>query len=338
MTARLEISGATVTFGGRAALDRFDLAVAPGEVVAVLGPSGSGKSTLLRAVAGLQHLDAGSIAIDGVDQAAVPAHRRGVGLMFQEHALFPHRDVAGNVGFGLRMQSRPAAEIDRRVEELLRLVDLPGFGPRRVDTLSGGERQRVALARALAPEPRILLLDEPLGALDQALRERLVAELAGLFRRLDLTVLAVTHDRGEAFTLADRVLLTDEGRQLQVGTPAELWRAPGDRRAATLLGFANVAEVSVAAGVAHTPWGPAPVDAPDGDGEAVVRESDVELVADGPGRGTVIASAFRGTHTALVLEVPGAPPLEVDLTGTGPEVGQMVHFRLTGAVLLRPPG
>ncbi len=167
---RLAVHGARVRFGSRPALVDVDLEVAPAEVVAVLGPSGSGKSTLLRAVAGLQPLDAGSMRIDGRDLHGVPVHRRGVGLMFQDHALFPHRDVAGNVGFGLRMQGWSRSAIAARVAELLDVVDLPGSGSRPVAELSGGEQQRVALARALAPSPAVLLLDEPLGALDRALR------------------------------------------------------------------------------------------------------------------------------------------------------------------------
>src|SRR5690606_12030792 len=190
----LSLQAATVRFGGRTVLDSVDLSVAEHEIVCVLGPSGSGKSTLLRAVAGLQPLDSGRVLLGGRDQAAVPAHKRGVGLMFQDHQLFPQRDVAGNVAFGLRMRGVSRREQAGRVAELLDLVGLPDAGGRAVAALSGGEQQRVALARALAPSPRLLMLDEPLGQLDRSLRERLVVELRELFGRLGTTVLAVTHD------------------------------------------------------------------------------------------------------------------------------------------------
>lgn len=236
MSTSLDVVDATVRFGGAVALEALDLHLDAGDVAVVLGPSGSGKSTLLRAIAGLQPLDRGQVLLGGVDQRGVPSHRRGVGLMFQEHALFPHRDVAGNIGFGLRMQKRPGAEIARRVAELLEMVDLPGFGDRPIHTLSGGEQQRVALARALAPEPAVLLLDEPLGALDRILREGLTNELRALFGRLDLTVVAVTHDHAEAFALADRLLVIDRGRALQSGVADEVRRRPASERVAQLLG------------------------------------------------------------------------------------------------------
>ena len=176
----LRLGGVTVRFdpsGGRPALDAVDLDVAAHEIVCVLGPSGSGKSTLLRVVAGLQQADAGRVLLEGRDQAGVPTHRRGVGMMFQDHQLFPQRDVAGNVAFGLRMRRASRADQERTVAELLDLVGLPGAQRRAVASLSGGEQQRVALARALAPRPRLLMLDEPLGQLDRGLRERLVVEL-----------------------------------------------------------------------------------------------------------------------------------------------------------------
>lgn len=220
----LALEGATVRFGGRAVLDAVDLEVAEHEIVCVLGPSGSGKSTLLRAVAGLQPLEVGRVSLDGRDQAGVPAHRRGVGLMFQDHQLFPQRDVGGNVAFGLRMHGVSKRQRAEHVQELLDLVGLPGAARRAVAALSGGEQQRVALARALAPSPKLLMLDEPLGQLDRSLRERLVVELRQLFGRLGTTVLAVTHDQGEAFALADRVVVMRDGRIAQSGTPLQVWQ------------------------------------------------------------------------------------------------------------------
>ncbi|NBE55115.1 ABC transporter ATP-binding protein, partial [Streptomyces boluensis] len=241
--------------GGTPALDGVDLDVAEHETVCVLGPSGSGKSTLLRVVAGLQDTDGGRVLLGDRDQRGVPAHKRGVGLMFQDHQLFPQRDVAGNVAFGLRMHHVPRAEQDARVRELLDLVGLPGAGKRAVGSLSGGEQQRVALARALAPRPRLLMLDEPLGQLDRSLRERLVVELRELFRELGTTVLAVTHDQGEAFALADRVVVMRDGRIAQSGTPLDVWQRPADAFVARFLGFDNVTPGTVTGEAADTGWG-----------------------------------------------------------------------------------
>ncbi|CAL9418574.1 MULTISPECIES: ABC transporter ATP-binding protein [Streptomyces] len=331
----LRLEDATVRFGGRAALDAVGLGVAEHEIVCVLGPSGSGKSTLLRAVAGLQPLDAGRILLDGRDQAGVPAHKRGVGLMFQDHQLFPQRDVGGNVAFGLRMHGTPRAEQTRRVQELLELVGLPGASGRAVAALSGGEQQRVALARALAPSPRLLMLDEPLGQLDRSLRERLVVELRELFGRLGTTVLAVTHDQGEAFALADRVVVMRDGRIAQSGTPLEVWQRPADAFVARFLGFENVVEATVADGVAVTPWGkvPVPWDAPEGTRPLLVRPAGVRLVPAGDGlRCTVTARTFRGTHVAVRLRPEDAPSLEAACAlRDAPEVGDVTGVEFDGA-------
>jgi thiamine transport system ATP-binding protein len=232
----LEVSNVTVTFGSTAALDGLSLDVGKAEVVTVLGASGSGKSTLLRVIAGLQQPDAGRVVLDGQDLATVPPHRRGVGMVFQEHALFHHRDVGRNVGFGLELRGDQKTAIDARVRTLLELVGLLGFERRPVGTLSGGERQRVALARALAPEPRALLLDEPLGSLDRPLRERLLADLDRLFEEIGVTAVYVTHDQAEAFALGDRVAVMRDGSFAQVGTPDEVWGHPADAEVARFLG------------------------------------------------------------------------------------------------------
>lgn len=202
----LRVEGVVVHFGERTVLDGVDLIVGDGEIVAVQGPSGGGKTTLLRVIAGLLRPDAGRVSWDGEDLAGVAPHRRRFGLMFQDNQLFPHRDVGQNVGFGLRMQRRPRGEIDARVAELLALVGLPGYERRKVATLSGGEAQRVALARSLAPEPRLLLLDEPLGALDRDLHDRLAADVRALLKQLGTPAVHVTHDRDEAAVVADRVV------------------------------------------------------------------------------------------------------------------------------------
>jgi thiamine transport system ATP-binding protein len=334
----LRLEGATVRFGGRAVLDGVDLAVAEHEVVCVLGPSGSGKSTLLRAVAGLQPLDAGRVVLDGRDQAGVPAHRRELGLMFQDHQLFPQRDVGGNVAFGLRMHGAPKRRQEERVRELLDLVGLPGAARRAVAALSGGEQQRVALARALAPSPRLLMLDEPLGQLDRSLRERLVVELRELFGRLGTTVLAVTHDQGEAFALADRVVVMRDGRIAQSGTPLEVWQRPADAFVARFLGFDNVGEASVAGEAADTPWGkvPVPAGSPQGTRTLLVRPAGVRLVGADEGlRCTVAARTFKGTHVAVHLQPEDAPRLEAACAlRLAPEVGDTVGVAFDAAEIV----
>ncbi|TXS57140.1 ABC transporter ATP-binding protein [Streptomyces sp. t39] len=313
--ALLQLEGVTVRFGDRPALDRVDLGVAEHEIVCVLGPSGSGKSTLLRVVAGLRAADAGRVLLDGSDQTRVPVHRRGVGLMFQDHQLFPQHDVAGNVAFGLRMHGAAAAERVRRTGELLDLVGLPGAERRSVASLSGGEQQRVALARALAPEPRLLMLDEPLGQLDRGLRERLVVELRGLFGRLGTTVLAVTHDQGEAFALADRVVVMRDGRIAQAGTPLEVWQRPASEFVARFLGFDNVVPATVSGTAAATAWGkvPVPDGAPQGERTLLVRPSGVRLTAAGEGLAAVVESmTFRGSRVAVRLRPADGPVLEAE--------------------------
>ena len=241
----LHIESLGVRFDGESALDDASLDVTRGEIVTVLGPSGSGKTTLLRVVAGLQRPDLGRVLLDGEDLADVPPHRRGIGLVFQDHALFPHRDVFGNVSFGLRMRGDSPQAIEARTTELLELVGLVGLERRTVGTLSGGEQQRVALARALAPEPRVLLLDEPLGSLDRRLRDRLLDDLGRIFEELGSTAIYVTHDQTEAFTLGDRVAVMRAGRVVQVATPDELWAHPHDADTARFLGLANVEGVEV---------------------------------------------------------------------------------------------
>lgn len=312
----LRLDGVTVGFGGRRALDAVDLEVAAHETVCLLGPSGSGKSTLLRVVAGLQQPDEGRTFLDGRDQTGVPPHRRQVGLMFQDHQLFPQRDVGGNVAFGLRMRRTERRATEEQVAGLLDLVGLPGAQRRAVTALSGGEQQRVALARALAPQPRLLMLDEPLGQLDRGLRERLVVELRALFARLRTTVLAVTHDQGEAFVLADRVVVMNEGHVAQAGTPLEVWQRPASEFVARFLGFDNVVRASVHGDAADTPWGklPVPDGTPAGSCPLLVRPSGVRLTAVEDGLPcTVEARTFRGGDAAavtLLLQPDHGPRLE----------------------------
>jgi thiamine transport system ATP-binding protein len=236
----LAVEGLEVTLGGRSVLADVSFEIASAERLALLGPSGAGKSTLLRVIAGLEPPLAGRVLVDGRDVTDLPAHRRGIGLVFQDAALFPHRSVAANVGFGPKVAGLPRAEQEARVEDALALVGLGGTGGRDVTTLSGGEAPRIALARALAPRPSTLLLDEPLGSLDGQLRLRLQEDLRSLFGRLALTVVHVTHDVGEAFALGDRVAVLRDGRLAQIDRPEELWARPADDWVARFLGMRNV--------------------------------------------------------------------------------------------------
>ena len=306
----LRLERLSVTYDGFTAVQPLDLDVADGEIVCVLGPSGSGKSSLLRAVAGLEPDATGRVWWDGADLSRVPPHRRGFGLMFQDHALFPHRDVHGNVAFGLRMQRLAKPEIDRRALDALALVGMTGFEHRRIAELSGGEQQRVALARALAAAPRLLMLDEPLGALDRALREHLVTELRALFVRLGLTSLFVTHDHDEAFALADRLVVMHEGRVEQVDRPAAVWRRPANAFVARFLGW-NVTRAFTGA-------------------EVAVRANGIRLTStNGAGvAGVVRGRTFRREHYLLTVAIgDGDEPVQAEVpldAPTIPDVGERV--------------
>ena len=340
----LRLTGVRVTYGTTPALDGIDLEVRLSERLAVLGPSGSGKSTLLRAIAGLEPLAGGVITWDEQDLADVPLHRRGFGLMFQDYVLFPHRDVAGNVRFGLEMRDEPAARQRARVDEVLELVGLPGYGGRRIDQLSGGEQQRVALARALAPTPRLLMLDEPLGALDRGLRTHLLDELAGLFARLELPIIYVTHDQEEALAVGDRVAVINAGRLEAVMPARDLWRSPPNEFVARFLGLNNVVPLAVARDAIATPWGALPLsDAPPDAKWLLLRPEAVALDPNGSLSGMVAAVTFRGEtttiHVAPAMQ-PEGPLLEARLrsdAGDPPRVGQSVRLRVESAGVLFLP-
>ena len=243
----LTVSGLSVRYGSALALDHLDLAVRRDELFVLLGASGSGKTTLLRALGGFVRPDAGRIILNGTDMTALPPHRRPINTMFQSYALFPHLSVAANIGFGLRRRGVSRAETKQRVAAMLALVRMEGFGPRRPAELSGGQQQRVALARSLAPSPALLLLDEPLSALDQALRMDTRAELVRLRRECGISFVLVTHDQDEALEMADRIGIMRDGRMVQIGTPAELYEQPADRFVASFLGAANILPCVVAA-------------------------------------------------------------------------------------------
>jgi thiamine transport system ATP-binding protein len=315
----LELDRLRVEFGGTPAVRDVSVSVGVGEVLAVLGPSGSGKSTLLRAVAGLERLEAGTVTWHGDDITAVPVHRRGFALMFQDGQLFPHRSVAQNVAYPLRI-ARSAAQ-PQRVAELLALVGLEGFGDRRVTELSGGEQQRVALARSLAARPRLLLLDEPLSSLDRELRERLAGDLRRILVETATTAIFVTHDQDEAFAVADRVAVMMDGRVEQVGTPTDVWRRPASPRVARFLGYTSVLDGRLAR-----------LADPGATGRIALRGSAVVVTPGEPETGTVLAStpAVDAARLRLRLDEIG----EVDAIAGPlhpPSVGDRVGVRFDPA-------
>ena len=303
----LSVRGLAVTYGDLRAVDGVNLEVAAGEVVALLGASGSGKSSLLRAVAGLEDVAAGEVAWDGRSMVRVPVHKRGFGLMFQDGQLFEHRDVGSNIAYGLT--GLPRAQRGERVREMLELVGLPGFERRRVTTLSGGQAQRVALARALAPAPRLLLLDEPLSALDRALREQLATDVRTILRQGGTTALYVTHDQDEAMTVADRVGVMEAGRLLRLDTPQRLWADPASSKVARFLGFDVVGDLALAPGALRV------VEAAEGEpgerGGAAQTETPGTLPATVPA--TVLASRLR--RGQWEVEVEFAPERLAGLAG-----------------------
>jgi iron(III) transport system ATP-binding protein len=287
--------GVTKRFGDVAAVLESELCVDRGEFVALLGPSGCGKTTLLRLVAGFERPDAGEIAIEDRPVFGpgvfVPSHARGIGMVFQEYALFPHLSVEQNVGFGVRRGDRR-----ERVPELLRLVGLTEYAQRFPHELSGGQQQRVALARALAPRPSVVLLDEPWSNIDPLLRASMRAELAEILRGIDVTVLFVTHDREEAFSLADRIALMRDGTVVQTGSPEELYLHPADRWAAEFVGAANFLPGTIDGGLVETLIGRFPVANLNGSTsvEALIRPEQIGLSLDEAGIGEVVGREFRG--------------------------------------------
>ncbi len=310
--AALTVRGIEKSFGSEQVLGAVDLDVADGTTVSLLGPSGSGKSTLLRIIAGLEVPDAGSIRIDDVDVTRVPAHRRGVGVVFQDQALFPHLDVGANVAFGLRMAGVERGPRRERVGATLELVGLTGYERRDPSTLSGGEAQRVALARALAPRPELVLLDEPLAALDQLLRERLLLELRSIFDELGITVVAVTHDPTEAGALGQRIAVLLDGRIAQVAEPGAVLAHPASAAVAGLVGQRNVIDGVVRDGAVTCAWGCFPASqCAAGPVQVLVQPDGVTLDPDGALTGRVTGLIFRGGSAFAVVEGQDWPPLDV---------------------------
>jgi 2-aminoethylphosphonate transport system ATP-binding protein len=320
--AGISFAGVSVAYRGAVVLDDFSLEVRHGEIMALIGPSGSGKTTALRAVAGFVRPVRGRVSIEGTDCTDLPPYARGIGMVVQNYALFPHMRVEANVAFGLRARKAPRDRIESRVEECLRLVGMAPFKSRYPRELSGGQQQRVAIARALAVEPRVLLLDEPLSALDAQIRRSMVEELAALHRNLPaLTVLYVTHDQSEALTLADRIAVMREGRLCSLGPSQTLYRHPPNRFTAEFLGRANLLPVRVAPGGAnghlHVDFAgtslqvSAQAAVPSRNGSLVcIRPHALHLAEAGAGNrlsGTVASVQWQGDHHAITLDCQGTP-------------------------------
>ena len=318
MTAFVTFDGVVKRWSASVTVGPLSFAVARGEILALLGPSGSGKTTVLRLLAGFETPDAGRLAIEQEDVTAVPAAKRRCGMVFQHYALFPHLDVGENVAFGLRGgRAQRDGGIASKTAEALALVDLAGFERRRVQELSGGQQQRVALARALAPEPRVLLLDEPLSNLDPALRERTRRELRALITRLGITSVFVTHEKEEAFEVGDRVAVLHEGRLEQLGAPAELYDRPRSLFVATFVGRANVVRGPTARALGAAP------------GElAVVRPERIRF-ADGGVPGVVRERRYTGAAAFYQVATDAGDRVEV-LAGPGAaRVGERVYLETT---------
>ncbi len=336
----------TKRFGPVVAVDDLTLDLPPGKLVTFLGPSGCGKTTTLRIIAGLERPTAGRVLIGGEDVTPLAASHRSVTMVFQSYALFPHLTVFENIAYGLRVARRPAAEIARRVEDVLTMVGLPQIGPRFPAQLSGGQQQRVALARALVMQPKVLLFDEPLSNLDARLRRRVRAEIRELQRRLGITSVYVTHDQAEALALSDLIVVMNQGRAEQVGTPVELYRRPASRFVADFVGEANLlpgryADGRLTVGPFAFPFRQAGL-AP-GTVTVVARPEAITVRRDGDGLpGTVRTAFFMGMTTEYLIETPVGEVTVVEpfaLEGpAGPGAGVRLQFQETGLYLLPGEG
>jgi putative spermidine/putrescine transport system ATP-binding protein len=315
VTVRAEACAKTFADGTRA-LEPVTLDVARGETLVFLGPSGCGKTTMLRIIAGLEKPDAGGrVLFNDIDVTRIPIERRNVGMVFQSYALFPNMNVADNIGYSLKIRGAGKAEREARIAELVALTGIEGLEHRNIDQLSGGQRQRVALARAVAMRPTVLLLDEPLTALDAALRERLRGELDRLLRTLGITTIYVTHDQSEAMTLGDRIVVMRKGAIAQVGSPRDIYFKPASRFVAEFVGAANIVEAVCEGGMLVLPGGNLPVDnAGSGKLVAMIRPESIVLVAAeaAPLSGRVTGVSFTGDRQRLIVDGASHKPMIVD--------------------------
>jgi ABC-type Fe3+/spermidine/putrescine transport system ATPase subunit len=347
----LQLENLTKRFDGTLAVDDLSLTIERGEMLALLGPSGSGKTTTLRLLAGFEVPDRGRVVVEGEDVTRVEPVARRFGMVFQHYALFPHLDVGQNLAFGLESLGVSGDELERRVARALTLVDMTGFERRRIGQLSGGQQQRVALARALAPEPRVLLLDEPLSNLDPSLRERTRREIRELIRRVGITTVLVTHEQDEAFDLGDRVAVLRGGRLEQVGTPEELYALPANEFVAAFVGRSSAIDVKVIGpggrgsrvSVEGVEWVLTDTnDAPIGPALMVVRPEALRLMPPVPGAlaGTVTARRFTGSSSLFTILTDGGASLEVTgpprSVSAGERVGVMPSRRAGGGIHLFP--
>ena len=325
---------------GTRALHPTDLAIAAGETVVLLGPSGCGKTTTLRIVAGLESPDAGGrVRFGDADVTDVPIERRNVGMVFQSYALFPNLTVGGNVEYGLKVRGMPAAERGARVREMLAMMRIEPFAARRIDQLSGGQRQRVALARAIAPRPRVLLLDEPLTALDARLREDLRLDIDRLLRSLGITSVYVTHDQAEAMALGDRIAVMTQGRIAQIGTPEQIYFEPADAFVADFIGTMNRVAGTVVGGALRFEGGRLPLPPGHEAAYAMFRPEDLRIVdaADADFSARVVSAFFLGDHLRVVAQVGGDAPLVAKLPPrAGVRAGDIVHFAIDAASIAAP--
>jgi ABC-type Fe3+/spermidine/putrescine transport system ATPase subunit len=354
--ALLQVKLLTKSFTPKtSAVNEVSFAVAAGEIICLLGPSGCGKTTLLRMIAGLEQPDAGEVLFEGRNIVGVPPHRRDFGMMFQDFALFPHKNVFENVAFGLQMRRDSPEKVRTRVSDMLTLVDLQGFEERDINQLSGGEQQRVALARSLAPGPRLLMLDEPLGSLDRALRERLMLDLRTILKRVGVTAIYVTHDQAEAFAIADRVVVMNAGRVEQMDTPQQVFAYPATPFVARFLGFHNLIKGTVSGSGEVTTGlgclklaGPLP---PTGAQVTVLikpQAANVITKRRTPAAGKncnqlevmVTAISFRGKYYQIWVEASGQKLMFELRSGTDWPVGDQVRLALAPeemVVLTNPP-
>jgi len=336
----LTLTNIAKTFpGGIKALMPTNLKIAKGEIVSLLGPSGCGKSTLLRMIAGLETPDPGAtIVFDGEDITHQSIETRKIGMVFQSYALFPNMSVRGNIGYGLKMQRLPKSEIEERVNEVINLCRLDEYADRSITALSGGQRQRVALARAMAPRPRVLLLDEPLSALDAALRSQLRDELALLLRQFGITAIFVTHDQNEAMAIADRVAVMSQGEVAQIGTPEALYRNPSTGFVARFIGDAMPLGGRVDGDRLHLPGGIQPLPGHATNCEVLARAEDIRIDPQGSITARVDTVTFLGTHYRITLS--GASETQIIALHSGmsaPQQGQSVRLSIAPEALLILP-